>query len=315
MKLTRRLALAAVASPALAQPRPLRLIIPFPPGGASDLFGRLLAERMGGHLNQPVVVENRGGTGGLVAAEYAARQPADGQTLLFATQATQVFNKYLYRSLPYDPDRDFTPLSTVASVAYVLVMNPAVPATTLPGLIAYARANPGRLNYGSSGIGSGMHLATHTFAMRAGGDMVHVPYRGAAPAVTALVQGEVQLMVDLVPNSLPLVRDGRLRAMAVGLLAPTPLLPGVPTFHENGIDDFDVPPWFLLVATGQVAPEVAARLTAAADAALAEPGFAVRLEAVAAQPMRISGAALTRFLAEENARWAPLIRSAGARLD
>ena len=259
MNLTRRIVLSALATPALAQPRPLRLIIPFPPGGASDLFGRLLAERMGTALNQPVVVENRGGTGGLVAAEYAARQPPDGQTLLFATQATQVFNKYLYRRLPYDPDRDFTPLSTVASVAYVLVVNPAVPAATLPELIDYARANPGRLNYGSSGIGSGMHLATHTFAMRAGGDMVHVPYRGAAPAVTALVQGEVQLMVDLVPNSLPLIRDGRLKAMAVGLPIVTTKIGG--TLEALG-EDY---PW--MVEPGNDAALAAVLLAALDDPA------------------------------------------------
>ncbi|MCR0983874.1 Bug family tripartite tricarboxylate transporter substrate binding protein [Roseomonas populi] len=295
--------------------RPLRLIVPFPPGGASDLLGRLMADGLTARLGQPVVVENRGGAAGLTAAEYASKQPGDGHTLLLGTQPTQVFNKFLYSRLPYDPDRDFTPLSTVASVPYVLVVTPGLPAADLPGLIAYARAHPGRLNYGSSGIGGGMHLATHLFAERAGGDMVHVPYRGAAPAVTALVQGEVQLMVDLVPNSLPLVRSGQLRAFAVGLPERTPLLPGVPTFHEHGITDFDVPSWFILVAAGQIPLEAEERLRAAAEGTVADPAFAARLEAVSAQPMPISGPALRDFLAEQGARWEAVIRSAKVRLD
>ncbi|MBP0495071.1 Bug family tripartite tricarboxylate transporter substrate binding protein [Pararoseomonas indoligenes] len=324
MRPRRPLLAAALATPflpgaALAQAewpsRPIRLIVPFPPGGASDLLGRLMAEGLTAQLRQPVVVENRGGAGGLTAAEYASKQPGDGYTLLLGTQPTQVFNKYLYAHLPYDPDRDFTPVSTVAAVAYVLVVNPNVPAKDLPELIAYARANPGRLNYGSSGTGGGMHLATHLFAERAGGNMVHVPYRGAAPAVTALVQGEVQLMVDLVPNSLPLIRSGALKAFAVGLPEPSPLLPGVPTFRGFGITDFDVPSWFVLVASGQVPPAVEERLRAAAEATVADPGFATRLEAVSARPLPISGPALRAFLAEQSARWEPIIRSANVRLD
>ena len=312
---------AALATPALAQAqadwpsRPLRLVVPFPPGGASDLLGRLLAEQLQTRLGQPVVVENRGGAGGLTAAEYVARQAPDGHTLLLGTQATQVFNKYLYARLPYDPDRDFTALSTVAAVAFVLVVTPGIPAADLPGLIAYARAHPGRLNYGSSGIGGGMHLATHLFAERAGGAMVHVPYRGAAAAVTALVQGEVQLMVDLVPNSLPLVRGGQLKAFAVGLPEPTPLLPGVPTFRHYGITDFDVASWFVLVAAGRVPAPVEARLREATAQALADPGFAARLDAVSARPMPLAGEALQAFLARENARWEPIIRSTRVQLD
>ncbi len=302
------------AQPAWPQ-RPLRLVVPFPPGGASDLLGRLMADQLTTRLGQPVVVENRGGAGGLTAAEYVARQQGDGHTLLLSTQATQVFNKYLYANLPYDPDRDFTPLSGVASVAFVLVVNPNVPAQDLPGLIAYARANPGKLNYGSSGIGGGMHLATHLFAERAGGAMVHVPYRGAAPAVTALVQGEVQLMVDLVPNSLPLIRGGQLKAFAVGLLEPTPLLPGVPTFHQYGITDFDVASWFVLVAAGQVPAEPARVLREACAAAVADPAYAARLEAVTARPLALTGPPLQAFLASESARWKPIVASAGVRLD
>jgi tripartite-type tricarboxylate transporter receptor subunit TctC len=309
--LLRPAAAAAQAWPA----RPLRLIVPFPPGGASDMLGRLMADQLTTRLGQPVVVENRAGAGGLVAADYAAKQPGDGYTLFLGTQPTQVFNKYLYAQLSYDPDRDFTPLSTVAAVAYVLAVTTHLPVQDLPGLIAYARANPGKLNYGSSGIGGGMHLATHLFAERAGGAMVHVPYRGAAPAVTALVQGDVQLMVDLVPNSLPLVRAGQLRAFAVGLLEPTPLLPGVPTFHQYGITDFDVPSWFLLAACGQVPGAIADRLRIACEGAVADPAFAARLEAVSARPMPISGAPLRDFLASESARWEPIIRGANIRLD
>lgn len=317
-----RTALAApLAAPGVAAAqgtwpdRPLRLVVPFPPGGASDLLGRLMAEQLTTRLGQPVVVENRGGAGGKVAAEYVAKQPADGYTLMLGTQPTQIFNKYLYANPGYDPDRDFTPLTTVAAVAYILVVTPRLPARDVSELIAYARANPGRINYGSSGTGGGMHLASHLFAERAGGDMVHVPYRGAAPAVTALVQGEVQLMVDLVPNSLALVRDGQLRALAVGLPEPTPLLPGVPTFRSFGITDFDVPSWFIMVAAGKIPAPIAGRLREACLASVNDPVFAARLEAVSARPMPISGPELDRFLAQEGTRWEQIIRSANVRLD
>ncbi|TCH96471.1 tripartite tricarboxylate transporter substrate binding protein [Roseococcus sp. SYP-B2431] len=329
MPMSRRAALAGLAAAPLLSPsilqaqgsaapwptRPLRLVIPFPPGGASDLLGRLMAERIGAFLGQPVVVENRGGAGGLVAAEYCARQPGDGYTLFQGTQATQVFNKHLYHRLNYDPDRDFTPLGTIASVAYVLSVNPQVPASNVAELIAHARAHPGRVNYGSSGMGSGMHLATHIFAQIAGGDMVHVPYRGAGPAVTALVAGEIQLMVDLVPNCLPLVRAGSLKAFAVGLPERTPLLPETPTFGEFGIADFDIPSWFMMVATGSPPPEVTVRLAAAVDAAVTDATFADRLAAVAAAPMRTPRAQLPAFLAQENARWTQIVRSANVKLD
>jgi tripartite-type tricarboxylate transporter receptor subunit TctC len=321
----RQLLFTAVAAPAMrpgpagAQAgfpnHPLRLIVPFPPGGASDLLGRLMADQLTRRLGQPVVVENRSGAGGLTGAEYASKQPADGYTLFLGTQPTQVFNKYLYSKLPYDPDRDFTPLSTVAAVAYVLVVTPGLPVKDLPELIAYARAHPGKLNYGSSGTGGGMHLATHLFAQRAGGDMVHVPYRGAAPAVTALVQGEIQLMVDLVPNSLPLVRAGQLRALAVGLPEPSPLLPDVPTFRSHGITDFDVPSWFVLVASGQIPAPEAEKLRVAVSDAVADSAFAERLEAVSARPLSISGRPLYDFLEEQSRRWEPIIQGANVRLD
>jgi tripartite-type tricarboxylate transporter receptor subunit TctC len=295
--------------------RPLRLVVPFPPGGTSDLLGRLMAEQLTTRLGQTVIVENRGGAGGLVAAEYVAKLPGDGYTLMLGTQPTQVFNKYLYANLSYNPDRDFTPLSTVAAVGYVLIVTPGLPVRNVNELIAYARANPGRLNYASSGTGGGMHLATHLFAERAGGDMVHVPYRGAAPAVTALVQGEAQLMIDLIPNSIALVQSGQLRALAVGLPEPTPLLPGVPTFRSFGITEFDVPSWFIMVAAGQVPPAIAARLREACVAAVNDPTFAARLAAVSARPMPISGQALDDFLLDQGRRWEQVIRSANVRLD
>jgi len=295
--------------------RPIRLVVPFPPGGTSDLLGRLMAERLTTQLGQNVVVENRAGAGGLVAAEHVSKQPGDGYTLLLGTQPTQIFSKYLYANPPYNPDRDFTPLTTVAAVAYVLVVTPSLPVRDVTELIAYAKARPGQLNYGSSGTGGGMHLATHLFAERAGGNMVHVPYRGAAPAVTALVQGEIQLMVDLIPNSLALVRSGQLRALAVGLPEPTPMMPGVPTFRSFGITEFDVPSWFILVAAGQVPPAIATRLRQASDAAVRDPSFAARLETVLARPMPISGQPLVDFLAEESRRWEQVIRSARIRLD
>lgn len=294
--------------------RPIKLIVPFPPGGTSDLLGRLMADKMSARLDQPVVVENRGGAGGRVATEHASKQPPDGYTLLLGTQPTMVFNKYLYSNLPYSPDKAFTPLTTVASVAFVLVATPSLPVKTVPELIAYARAHPGQLNYGSSGIGGGMHLATYLFARRAGGDMVHVPYRGAAPAVTALMRGEVQLMVDLIPNSLGLVKSGKLKALAVGLKEPTPLLPGVPTFASYDIHDFDVPSWFVLVASGKVPPAVANKLRTAAEGAVADPDFAKRLAAVSARPMPISGPPLDTFLKDQSERWKEIIKSANIHL-
>jgi tripartite-type tricarboxylate transporter receptor subunit TctC len=316
----RRLLLAsAFATPAFAQTRwperPLRLIVPFPPGGASDLLGRLMAERLSARLGQPVVVENRGGAGGRTAAEYVAREPGDGYTLLLGTQPTHVFNRYLYSNLSYNPDRDFTALSTLAAFPYALIVAPNVPARNLTELVAYAKANPGKLNYGSSGIGGGTHLATALFAQVTGTELTHVPYRGAAAAVTAVMQGEVQVMVELVSNCLPQLQAGHVRGLAVGLPEPSPLLPGVPTFRSFGITDFDVPSWFIIVAAGRLQPAIAERLRVACDEAVRDPVFAERLTAVTAQPMPISGPALTDFLADQNRRWEGIIRGANVRLD
>ncbi|RVT89998.1 tripartite tricarboxylate transporter substrate binding protein [Rhodovarius crocodyli] len=316
----RRVFLAStVATPAIAQTRwperPLRLIVPFPPGGASDLLGRLMAERLSARLGQPVVVENRGGAGGRTAAEYVAREPGDGYTLMLGTQPTHVFNRYLYSNLSYNPDRDFTALSTLAAFPYCLIVSPSLPARNLTELVAYAKANPGKLNYGSSGIGGGTHLATTLFAQVTGTELMHVPYRGAAAAVTAVMQGEVQVMVELVSNCLPQLQAGHVRGLAVGLPEPSPLLPGVPTFRSFGITDFDVPSWFIIVAAGRVPPAIAERLRVACDEAVRDPSFAERLAATTAQPMPISGQALTDFLADQNQRWAGIIRGANVRLD
>ena len=228
--------------------RPVRLIAPFPPGGTSDVLGRLLAQKMSDGLGQPVTVENRPGAAANIGHELAARAPADGYTLILSNSSTFVNNPHLYRKMPFDPFTDFAPVSLVASAGQVLVVNPSVPANSVAELIALAKAKPNFLNFGSGGVGIQSHISGEMFKSQAGVNMVHVPYKGTIQAVTDCVAGQVQLVfADMVP-AMPQIRGGKLRPLAVTSLKRAAVLPDVPTLNESGLANFDSGVWWAVLA-------------------------------------------------------------------
>jgi tripartite-type tricarboxylate transporter receptor subunit TctC len=316
------LGLAAALLPAAARAqagwnpdRPIRLLVGFPAGGVSDVIARLAAEGIGQRLGQPVIVENRPGAAGNVAAQQTARAAADGHTLLLSTNGSHGANPALYASLGFDPIRDFTPVALLASITNVLVVHPAVPARTVQDLVALAKAQPGRLNFASASVGAAGHLVGEMFKLRTGADITHIPYRGAAPAQADILAGRVEMLFGTLQTVLEPVRAGQLRALAVTSLARAPQLPEVPTLAETVIPGFSADAWFALFGPAGMAEPVTARLAAAAREALAagplrarlvEQGFAVDVG---------TPAQLAAFVPAEIAKWGEAVRISGARAE
>lgn len=312
----------ALASPAfrvLAQAnwpeRPVRLIIPFPPGGSNDIIARFLAESLRDRLGQPFLVENRSGAGGNIGADIVAKATPDGHTLLISAPPAFAINEHLYRSMPFNPERDLSPIALVASVPIVLMVPAESPARSLTDLIAMARREPGRLTFGSSSIGGTNHLAGELLKNLAGIDIVHVPYRGAAPAMTDLIAGRLQLYFDNMPGVLPQVREGRVRALAVAGAERAAALPDLPTMAEAGLPGFEASSWFGMAAPAGTPAALTARINAAVLAALAEPVLRERLASAGAEPGRLDVEGFTRFVAAERARWGRVVRASGASAD
>ncbi len=306
---------AGLPLPALAQPwpqRPLRLVVPFPPGGAIDAMARILAGPMGEALGQPVVVENRAGAGGS-AGTGAAAQMTDGHTLLMISIG-HVVNAALYPRLPY-ADSDFVPVGPVAVVPNILVVPAARPWRSVADVVAEARRRPGQLTYASAGSGSSIHLAGAMFADLAGLSLEHVPYRGSGPAVADLVAGRVDMMFDSVTSAGPHVASGRLAALAVTTGRRIAALPELPTMAEAGVAGFAVDPWFAMIAPRALPVASRAPLSALLARLLAEPAIAARLSRIGAEPMRGDAESLARLLAEEGERWGAFIRRTGIRAD
>jgi tripartite-type tricarboxylate transporter receptor subunit TctC len=293
--------------------RPIRIIVPFPPGGSTDPVARLLAQDLQARLGLPVVVENRAGAAGSIGTEHVARSAPDGATFLFHTSvlASEVSFK---QGLAYNVLTDLVPISLATSGPYVLVVNPALPARNVGELIAFARANPGQVNFGSAGIGSSGHLIGELFALRAGTQMVHVPYRGGGPSVTALIQNEIQFIFDTT-GSLALIEEGRLRALATTGRARAPQLPNVPTVAESGLPDFVAEFWLGMLAPAQLPAEIQQRMAEAVRAALAEPALRERLRGLGmvarAEPPAVFDAILRRDIAE----WREVITRANIRAE
>ena len=321
--ITRRLILGALMSlltlPVLAQPswpeRPVRLIVPFPPGGSNDIIARFLAEALRDRLGQPFLVENRSGAGGNIGADIVAKATPDGHTLLISAPPAFAINEHLYRSMPFNPERDLSPIALVASVPIVLMVPADSPARSLSDLIAMARREPGRLTFGSSSIGGTNHLAGELLKNLAGIDIVHVPYRGAAPAMTDLIAGRLQLYFDNMPGVLPQVREGRVRALAVAGAERAAALPELPTMAEAGLPGFEASSWFGMAAPTATPPALIARLNAAVLAALADPVLRERLASAGAEPGRLDVQGFTRFVAAERERWGRVVRASGASAD
>ena len=322
MSIPRRSLLALLAAPAAAraQPdwpdRPVRIVVPYPPGGSNDILARLLAEALRPRLSQPVLVENRAGAGGNVGADAVAKAPPDGHTLLLTAPGPLAINAALYRGMPYDPARDLVPVALVASVPIVLMVTNALPVTSVAELIALARREPGRLSFGSSGNGSTNHLAGELLKGMAGIEMVHVPYRGAAPAMTDLIAGQVQVLFDNMPGSLPQIRAGRVRALAVAGGTRAAVLPELPTVAEAaGLPGFAAESWFGLAAPGGTPARLVERISAAVREALADPALRERFAEAGAVPGALDTAGFAAFVAAEREKWGRVVAASGARAE
>ena len=291
--------------------RPLRWIVPFPAGGSTDLIARLLGEWLAARLGQPVIIENKPGGGTNIAVQAVVNAPADGYTLLFAV-ATNVINPSLYKSLPFDFQRDIAPVAGLAELPLVLDVTPTLPAKTVPEFIAYAKANPGKINFASFGARTISHLAIELFKISAGIDVVHVPYQGGAPMLTDLLSGRIQAGIDALPNSLPHIKSGGVRALAVLSAKRTPALPDVPTMGET-IAGFEVTPWTALGVPSGTPNEIVERLNREINAGLADPGIRARMAEVGGVPLVYSPAELRALIVRDAAKWARVVELAGIK--
>lgn len=308
-------ALVAPAARAAFPDRPVRIIIGFPAGGPLDGHARLLAERLQQALGQPIVIDYKPGAGGAIGAEFVARAAPDGHTLLLANTGVMVINPALYPRLPYTLLRDLIPVARTAQQPLALVVHPSVPARDLAEFIALARAQPGRLNYASAGNGGISHLVPEMFKQATGIFMVHLPYRGSAPAFADVLAGHAQFMAESVPQVTAYVRQGKVRALGVTSRERSAALPEVPTLIESGLKDFEVVGFYGLLAPAGTPPEALARLAQALQQTLDSPEVRARMTQQGADPAFLGPEAFGRFLRAELPRWERAVKASGARLD
>lgn len=323
MRIQRALAVlagaAGLALPALAHAQnfpsqPVRLVVPFPPGGTTDILARQLAAELQKNWGQPVVVENRAGASGTIFSEQLAAMQPDGYTLML-TATHHVINPGLYKSLRYNTRTDFTPIAQVAAVPNVLVVNHAFPARTVQELIAYARQHPGKVDFGSAGTGGANHLSGELFKSMTGIQMTHIPYKGAAPALNDLLGGQIPMMFDSVPGVLQHIKSGRLRALGVTSLKRSPALPDVPTLDEAGVKGFEATAWFGLYGPGRMSPELANRLSADVRKALSSPTVRKEFAAQGAEPCTMTQPEFAAFVDAELNKWSKVITDANIKID
>jgi tripartite-type tricarboxylate transporter receptor subunit TctC len=309
-----------VAAPASAQGggypgKPIRIVVPFPPGGTTDILARAVGQQLAQAWGQQVIVDNRPGAGGNIGSELVAKSAPDGYTLLMGTVGTHAINPSLYAKMPYDHVKDFTPVILVAGVPNVLVVHPSVPANTVAELIAYGKANPGKLNFASSGSGTSIHLAGELFKVQTGLQMTHVPYKGSAPAIQDLLGGQVQLMFDNLPSALPQIKAGKLRALGVTSATRAAALPDVPTIAESGLPGFEASSWFGLLAPAGTPRDVVARIDTEVARWLASPEAKEKLLAQGAIAGGGTSDDFARHIAAETAKWAKVVKESGAKVD
>jgi tripartite-type tricarboxylate transporter receptor subunit TctC len=310
------IAMAGSASAQDAYPsRPVTLVVPFPAGGSTDLVARVIGEKMTTALGQQVVIENKGGAGGNLGSAAVAKADPDGYTILMGTVATHALNPAVFKKMPYDAVKDFAPISLLVTVPNVLVVNPELPARSVQELIALLKAKPGEYSYASSGNGTPLHLSGELFKTMAGVDMVHIPYKGAGPALTDLLGNHVSIMFDNLPSSTGYIRDGRLRGLAVTTAARAASMPDLPTIAESGLPGYETYTWNALFAPAGTSSAVVERLNAAAIAALADPTVQAKLQELGATIVGSSPAELGAHVQAEIAKWAPVVEAAGARID
>src|SRR5690242_4394068 len=307
------LAFAAITAQAAYPERPIKLVVPFAPGGSADLVGRLLAQQMSESLGQPVVVENKGGASGMLGNEYVAKSPPDGYTLTVGTLGPFAVNQTLYEHVPYDNIRDFAPITLTGLSSHILVANPSVPVTNVNELIALAKQKPGQLTFASSGTGNATHLTFELFKARAGIDIVHVPYKGGGPAMADLVGGQVLFSFASMASAVPFVRSGRLRAIAVSGAERSALFPEVPTVAESGLPGFASEDWQGILAPAKTPAEVVQKLNGEIGRILLLPEVKAKLQAAGFEPKPSTPEWFAQFIQAETLKWAKLLKAIGIK--
>ena len=320
MRLLSSIFLAATTAAALAsghapaQSRPLRLIVPYPPGPGVDLIARTVSTQLSQTLRQQIVVDNRPGAGSVIGVDLAAKSPPDGNTLLFVNLAYAI-NAAMVAKLPYDPLRDLAPVTVVATQPHILVVNPAVPVKTVRDLIAVAKSKPGEMTYASAGNGTGPQLVAEMFSHAVGVRMNHIPYKGANPALTDVVGGHAQIMFATLVSALPHVQAGRLRAVAVTSARRAPHVPDVPTMIESGVPNFEAVGWYMVLVPARTPAPIMARMQAAVAEALAQPSVRERLTGDGAEIVASKPEDAKRFLETEVRRWGAVVKAAGLKTE
>ena len=295
--------------------KPIRFVVPYPAGGPLDTVARLLGYKVSESVHQPVIVDNKPGAGGNIGADAVAKSPPDGYTILMGAVATHAINPTLYASIPYDPIRDFIPVTQVASTPNVLVLNPSIPASTVGEFIAYAKAHPGELNFGSGSTGSAGHLAGELFKSMAAIEMTHIPYKGAAPAMQDLIGGRIQLMFDNLASSLGQVRAGKVKALAVTTAPRTALAPELPTIAESGLPGFDISTWFGIFVPAGTPRDVVEKLHGEFTRALADRDVREKMLTLGAEPVGSRPEEFAVYIRAEADKYARVIRASGAKAD
>lgn len=295
--------------------KPVKMVVPYPAGGPTDILGRIIGQGLNETWGQPVIVENRAGAAGNVGSEYVARSAADGYTLLVNSGPTMAISASLYAKLSYDPIKNFTPVVLAVVLPNILVVHPSVPARSVKELIALAKARPGKLNFASAGTGTVGHMAGELFKIMAGVNMVHIPYKGAAPAVADLLGGQVDLFFDTIVSSLPHVKAGKLSLLAISSMKGSPLLPGVPTISESGLPGFDANPSFGVFAPAMTPPPLISKLNAEIARILTMPAIKQRFESQGSEVVASTPEDFAAYMREEAAKWGKVIRDAGIKVE
>ena len=311
-------ALTMLAGSAAAQAwpsKPIKWVVPFQPGGTTDILARTIGEKLATALGQPVVVDNRPGAGGGVGAEFTAKSPADGYTIMGGTISTHAINASLYKSLPYDPVKDFVPITMIARVPNMLVVNPDVPAKSVAELIALMKANPGKYTFASSGNGTSQHLSGELFKTMAGVDMQHIPYKGSPPALQDVVGGQVTMTFDNITTAWPLAKGGKLRALAVTTAKRSPIAPDVPTLAEAGLAGYEIGSWQGVFAPAGTPPEIVRRLNAEMVRIINTPEVRDKLVGLGAEPVANTSEEFSALVKGEVVKWAAVVKQSGARVD
>ena len=325
MKAAQRLALAALALaaalpavPAAAQSypqRPVRLLVPYPPGGTADLMARVMSQRLGDTWRSTIVIDNRGGAGGNIATEVVARAESDGYTLLLCNAPVLAINPVLYKNVPFDPVKDFAPIIGIAEVPLFLLVHPSVPVKTFDDFLPYVRSRKGDINYASGSVGSTTHLSMELFKTLAKVQLNHIPYKGSGPALAAIAGGEVPIMFELMPSAMPFVKSDRLRALAVTSAKRSPLMPALPTIAEKGLPGYEVASWFGLCAPRKTPAAIVRKISNDATAIIRSSEMQERLASLGAQPMDMPAEKFEPFVKSEIGKWSKVVRDSGARVE